>query len=78
MKLFLMVLHCKLQFLVEKEMRRCKSNKDNNCLLKFKLSSIPPTPRGVPHITFFFDINANGILNVPVEDKTTGKKNKIT
>ena len=26
----------------------------------------------------FFDIDANGILNVSVEDKTTGQKNKIT
>jgi L1 cell adhesion molecule like protein len=25
-----------------------------------------------------FDIDANGILNVTAEDKTTGKKNKIT
>uniref|UniRef100_A0A453M9E0 Heat shock protein 70 n=1 Tax=Aegilops tauschii subsp. strangulata TaxID=200361 RepID=A0A453M9E0_AEGTS len=25
-----------------------------------------------------FDIDANGILNVSAEDKTTGQKNKIT
>ncbi|KAK9024143.1 hypothetical protein V6N11_004320 [Hibiscus sabdariffa] len=35
-------------------------------------------PRGVPQITVCFDIEANGILNVSAEDKTTGQKNKIT
>jgi heat shock 70kDa protein 1/2/6/8 len=40
----------------------------------------PPcaAPRGVPQINVVFDIDANGILNVSAEDKTTGKKNKIT
>ncbi|CAN4100951.1 unnamed protein product [Withania somnifera] len=33
---------------------------------------------GVPQITVCFDIDANGILNVSAEDKTTGQKNKIT
>uniref|UniRef100_M4F4A9 Uncharacterized protein n=1 Tax=Brassica campestris TaxID=3711 RepID=M4F4A9_BRACM len=45
---------------------------------KFELSGIPPAPRGVPQITVCFDIDANGILNVSAEDKTTGQKNKIT
>ncbi|KAG2317941.1 hypothetical protein Bca52824_021063 [Brassica carinata] len=44
----------------------------------FELSGIPPAPRGVPQITVCFDIDANGILNVSAEDKTTGQKNKIT
>lgn len=52
--------------------------KDNNLLGKFELSGIPPAPRGVPQISVAFDIDANGILNVSAEDKTTGKKNKIT
>ncbi|ESQ29649.1 hypothetical protein EUTSA_v10023343mg [Eutrema salsugineum] len=52
--------------------------KDNNLLGKFELSGIPPAPRGVPQITICFDIDANGILNVSAEDKTTGQKNKIT
>lgn len=52
--------------------------KDNNPLGKFELSGIPPAPRGVPQIEVTFDIDANGILNVSAEDKTTGKKNKIT
>ncbi|CAL4938771.1 unnamed protein product [Urochloa decumbens] len=52
--------------------------KDNNLLGKFELTGIPPAPRGVPQINVTFDIDANGILNVSAEDKTTGKKNKIT
>jgi len=52
--------------------------KENNLLGKFELSGIPPAPRGVPQIEVTFDIDANGILNVSAEDKTTGKKNKIT
>mmetsp|Transcript_7690 Transcript_7690/g.47539 ORF Transcript_7690/g.47539 Transcript_7690/m.47539 type:complete len:596 (-) Transcript_7690:472-2259(-) len=52
--------------------------KDNNLLGKFELTGIPPAPRGVPQINVIFDIDANGILNVSAEDKTTGKKNKIT
>ncbi|ELP88951.1 heat shock protein 70, putative [Entamoeba invadens IP1] len=49
-----------------------------NLLGKFELSGIPPAPRGVPQVEVTFDIDANGILNVSAEDKTTGKKNKIT
>lgn len=52
--------------------------RDNNLLGKFELSGIPPAPRGVPQINVVFDIDANGILNVSAEDKTTGQKNKIT
>jgi len=53
-------------------------SKDNNLLGKFELSGIPPAPRGVPQIEVTYDIDANGILNVSAEDKTTGNKNKIT
>lgn len=52
--------------------------KDNNILGKFELSGIPPAPRGVPQIEVTFDIDANGILNVSAEDKSTGKSQKIT
>ncbi|EIE19893.1 heat shock protein 70 [Coccomyxa subellipsoidea C-169] len=52
--------------------------RDNNLLGKFELTGIPPAPRGVPQIGVSFDMDANGILNVHAEDKTTGKKNKIT
>ena len=47
--------------------------RDNNLLGKFELSGIPPAPRGVPQINVIFDIDANGILNVSAEDKTTGE-----
>jgi L1 cell adhesion molecule like protein len=52
--------------------------RDNHLLGKFELTGIPPAPRGVPQIEVTFDIDANGILNVTAEDKTTGNKNKIT
>jgi L1 cell adhesion molecule like protein len=52
--------------------------KDNNLLGKFDLTGIPPAPRGVPQIEVTFDIDANGILNVSAQDKSTGKVNKIT
>lgn len=52
--------------------------KDNNLLGRFELTGIPPAPRGVPQIEVTFDIDANGILNVSAEDKSTGRTNKIT
>jgi len=52
--------------------------KDNNMLGKFHLDAIPPAPRGVPQIEVTFDIDANGILNVSAQDKSTGKTNQIT
>ncbi|XP_064612678.1 heat shock protein 70 B2-like [Liolophura sinensis] len=52
--------------------------KDNNKLGTFELNGIPPAPRGVPQIEVTFDIDANGILNVSAQDKSTGKQNKIT
>merc|ERR1712124_72825 len=50
----------------------------DNLLGKFELSGIPPAPRGVPQINVIYDIDANSILNVSAEDKSTGQKNKIT
>ena len=47
--------------------------RDNNLLGKFELSGIPPAPRGVPQINVAFDVDANGILNVTAEDKTSGE-----
>jgi len=52
--------------------------KDNNLLGKFDLTGIPPAPRGVPQIEVTFDIDANGIMNVSAEDKSTKKRNNIT
>ncbi len=50
----------------------------NRTLGKFKLSGIPPAPRGVPQIEVTFDIDANGILNVTAKDRATSKDQKIT
>merc|ERR1712160_153850 len=55
-----------------------KMTKDNNMLGKFHLDGIPPAPRGVPQVEVTFDIDANGILNVSAQDKSTGKSNQIT
>jgi len=52
--------------------------KDNHKLGTFNLTGIPPAPRGVPQIEVTFDLDANGILNVSAEDKSTGNKQKIT
>ncbi|GFO22504.1 heat-shock protein 70 [Plakobranchus ocellatus] len=52
--------------------------KDNNLLGKFHLMGIPPAPRGIPEIEVTFDIDANGILNVSAQDKSTGKCENIT
>merc|ERR1712150_251483 len=50
----------------------------NKLLDQFNLDGIPPAPRGVPQIEVTFDIDANGILNVSAQDKSTGKSNQIT
>ncbi len=51
---------------------------DNNSLGRFKLSGIPPAPRGIAQIQVSFDIDANGILQVTARDKTTGREQSIT
>ena len=50
---------------------------DNKSLGKFILDGIPPQPRGVPQIEVTFDIDANGILNVKAQDKSSGKEQSI-
>ena len=55
-----------------------KFTKDNHALGKFDLEGIPPAPRGTPQIEVTFDLDANGILNVSAQDKSTGKIQKIT
>ncbi|XP_063371118.1 heat shock protein 68-like [Cydia amplana] len=52
--------------------------KDNNLLGTFNLSGIPPAPRGVPQIEVSFDIDANGILTVKAQDRSTGRSENIT
>ncbi|WP_013323459.1 molecular chaperone DnaK [Gloeothece verrucosa] len=51
---------------------------DNKSLGRFKLTGIPPAPRGVPQVQVSFDIDANGILQVTARDKTTGREQSIT
>ena len=52
--------------------------RDNRTLGRFHLVGLPPAPRGVPQIEVTFDIDANGIVNVPAKDLGTGKEQKIT
>ncbi|MBR8828647.1 MAG: molecular chaperone DnaK [Gomphosphaeria aponina SAG 52.96 = DSM 107014] len=50
---------------------------DNKSLGRFKLTGIPPAPRGVPQIQVSLDIDANGILQVTARDKTTAREQSI-
>jgi molecular chaperone DnaK len=52
--------------------------KDNRALGRFRLEGIPMAPRGLPQIEVTFDIDANGIIHVGAQDKTTGKEQTIT
>ncbi len=51
---------------------------DNKSLGKFRLSGIPPAPRGVPQVQVAFDIDANGLLQVSATDRTTGRKQSVS
>ncbi len=51
---------------------------DNMSLGRFKLTGIPPAPRGVPQIEVTFDIDANGIVSVSAKDLGTGKTQQVT
>ncbi|EGW30006.1 uncharacterized protein SPAPADRAFT_63632 [Spathaspora passalidarum NRRL Y-27907] len=44
--------------------------KDNKLIGNFKLSNIPPGPKGTPQIAVSFEIDADGIINVSATDKT--------
>lgn len=50
----------------------------NKQLGEFNLDGIAPAPRGIPQIEVTFDIDANGIMHISAQDKSTGKKNNIT
>lgn len=50
----------------------------NKSLGRFKLTGIPPAPRGIPQVQVAFDIDANGILQVTAMDRTTGREQSIT
>jgi molecular chaperone DnaK len=51
---------------------------DNKSLGRFKLTGIPPAPKGLPQIQVALDIDANGILQVTAMDRTTGREQTIT
>ena len=51
---------------------------DNKSLGRFRLSGIPPAPRGVPQIQVSFDIDANGLLQVSASDRTTGRQQSVS
>jgi molecular chaperone DnaK len=50
----------------------------NKQLGEFNLDGIEPARRGTPQIEVTFDIDANGIMHISAQDKSTGKKNNIT
>jgi len=50
----------------------------NKSLGRFKLSGIPPAPRGVPQVQVSFDIDANGLLQVSATDRTTGRQQSVS
>jgi molecular chaperone DnaK len=49
----------------------------NRSLGKFELVGIPPNPRGVPQIEVSFEVDANGIVSVSAQDKTTGREHQM-
>ncbi|MEL4894853.1 molecular chaperone DnaK [Crocosphaera sp. Alani8] len=51
--------------------------RDNKSLGRFKLTGIPPAPRGIPQVQVAFDIDANGILQVTARDRTTGREQSV-
>jgi len=49
----------------------------NRSLGKFELVGIPPNPRGVPQIDVSFEVDANGIVSVSAQDKSTGREQQM-
>ena len=56
------------------ENRFCEKNE---LLGEFRLTDIPPAPKGDPKIDVTFEIDANGIVNVTARDEETGKGRSI-
>ena len=50
---------------------------DNVLLGHFKLTGLPPAPRGVPQIEVTFDIDANGIVHVDAMDTATRRRQSM-
>jgi molecular chaperone DnaK len=51
---------------------------DNKSLGRFKLTGIPPAPKGIPQVQVSLDVDANGILQVTAMDRTTGREQTVT
>jgi molecular chaperone DnaK len=49
----------------------------NRSLGRFELVGIPPAPRGSAQIEVTFEVDANGILNVSAQDRTSGRKQQM-
>ncbi|KAJ9542549.1 hypothetical protein OSB04_029055 [Centaurea solstitialis] len=56
----------------------CRKTKDNIFLDKFSLDGIPAAPKGTEKIKVWFNIDANGILDVSAEVVSTGNKKSLT
>lgn len=51
---------------------------ENYLLGEFRISGIPPAPKGVSEVDHCFEIDANGILTVTNKIVSTGKTEKLT
>jgi molecular chaperone DnaK len=51
--------------------------KDNKSLGIFRLSGIPPAPRGIPKISVTFQLDVDGLLSVSAREEKSGKEQSI-
>jgi len=54
-----------------------KMASENRLLSTFRLENVTPAPKGVPHISVNFRIDANGILEVRATDISTGAQQEV-
>lgn len=59
----------------EGERTQCR---DNRLLGEFELTGIPPMPRGQAELVTTFEIDANGLLKVSAQDRSSGRKASIS
>ena len=52
--------------------------RDNKSLGTFRLSGLPPAPRGVPQVVVTFDLSADGILRVSAKERASSKSADIS